>query len=307
MNVRVTAICMLLAASFATAVPALAEAAEDEKIRAMIVTGRNTHNWPVMSESTRKILANTGLFDVDLVMADGDIADFRPDFTEYDVVLILYTGEVWAEQTREDFEAYAREGGGVVVMHNSSTTMRAWPEYNRMAGLGGWEDRDESDGPYVYYSDDGELIRDTSPGRAGSHGDIHEFVVRTRQPEHPIMQGLPEKWRHTPDELYDRLRGPAENLTILATAHSTTETRGSGRHEPVLMTVEYGEGRVFHTTMGHDGRAYEGIGFQITLQRGAQWAATGEVTLAAPDADLLHADSPAPRRDPDDIEPVTAR
>ena len=40
---------------------------------------------------------------------------------------------------------------------------------------------------------------------------------------------------HAQDELYDRLRGPAENMTVLATAFSDPETDGSGENEPMLM------------------------------------------------------------------------
>jgi hypothetical protein len=36
-----------------------------------------------------------------------------------------------------------------------------------------------------------------------------------------------------------------------------------------------------------------GLGFQVTLQRGAEWAATGKVTLPAPKAEALRADKAA--------------
>jgi len=92
---------------------------------------------------------------------------------------------------------------------------------------------------------------------------------------------------HGKDELYSELRGPAENLTLLATAYSDPKPRGSGEHEPVLFTIEYGKGRVFHTVLGHAGGeprppAMQCAGFIVTLQRGAEWAATGQVTQAAP-------------------------
>jgi uncharacterized protein len=88
---------------------------------------------------------------------------------------------------------------------------------------------------------------------------------------------------HAKDELYDRLRGPAENLIVLATAYADPETKGSGHHEPLLMTVSYGQGRVFHTALGHSVHAMQCAGFIATLQRGAEWAATGKVTQPIPD------------------------
>ena len=55
---------------------------------------------------------------------------------------------------------------------------------------------------------------------------------------------------HAKDELYDSLRGPAEGMHVLATTYSAPEKGGTGRNEPMLMTVEYGKGRVFHTVLG---------------------------------------------------------
>jgi type 1 glutamine amidotransferase len=99
---------------------------------------------------------------------------------------------------------------------------------------------------------------------------------------------------HTKDECYSRLRGPAENLTILATACDSPALKAAGRHEPMLMTVDYHKGRVFHTTLGHDTEAFEGVGFITTFLRGTEWAATGKVTQKIP-ADFPSADKSSAR------------
>ena len=80
---------------------------------------------------------------------------------------------------------------------------------------------------------------------------------------------------HGKDELYDSLRGPAVNMRILATAYS----KKSGKHEPMMMTIRFGDGRVFHTPMGHADYSMKCAGFVSTLQRGTEWAATGKVTI----------------------------
>ena len=85
---------------------------------------------------------------------------------------------------------------------------------------------------------------------------------------------MPKKWLHSKDELYDSLRGPAEKVKILATAYSEK----SKKHEPMIMTISFGKGRVFHTPMGHADYSMRCIGFQDVLKRGTEWAATGKVT-----------------------------
>ena len=87
---------------------------------------------------------------------------------------------------------------------------------------------------------------------------------------------------HQSDELYAALRGPGESLTVLATGFSDPANRGTGFDEPLLMALSYGKGRVFHTTLGHDVTAMSSVDFIVTLQRGTEWAATGEVTQKVP-------------------------
>jgi len=62
------------------------------------------------------------------------------------------------------------------------------------------------------------------------------------------------------------------------------------------MTIIYGKGRVFHSTMGHDVAALRCVGFITTFQRGAEWAATGKVTQKVP-ADFPTADKVSTRPD----------
>jgi type 1 glutamine amidotransferase len=265
----------------------------DAPNRALIVTGQNNHNWKGSTPVLKQILENSGLFSVDIAQTPDlgkDMSNFKPEFTKYQVVVLDFnnhTGDQWPETTKKAFEGYVRGGGGVVVYHAADNAFPDWPEYNKIIGLGGWGNRNEKDGPYVRWRND-SIIRDNTPGPGGSHGDQHAFRVTVRDTLHPITKGLPKAWMHCKDELYSQLRGPAENLTVLATAFADTSKHGTGKHEPVLMTINYGKGRVFHTALGHAGGdsaypAMECVGFIVTLQRGAEWAATGVVTQAVPE------------------------
>jgi type 1 glutamine amidotransferase len=164
-----------------------------------------------------------------------------------------------------------------------------------MIGIGGWGGRDEKSGPYVFIDEAGKTVRDDSPGKGGAHGPQHPFQIVIRNADHPITKGLPRAWMHAKDELYQQLRGPADNMTILATAYADKDFKGSGRHEPMMMTIDYGNGRVYHTPMGHADYSVQCVGFITTLIRGTEWAATGKVTLTEVPSDFPAANQASER------------
>jgi type 1 glutamine amidotransferase len=276
-----------------------ASSTDHEKLSVLIVDGHNPyHDWQTTTPLLRRILESSGRFEVDVATAPVpvgyrstttappppvDNSGFRPRFADYDVVLGNYVGPRWPAETEQEFVAFVAGGHGYVAVHAADNAFPDWPEYNRICGVGGWYGRNERWGPYLYYDGGDQLQRDTSTGGGGHHGPQHEYQLRIRDTEHPITRGLPTLWMHTKDELYDSLRGPAEDLHVLATAYSDPRYEGTGRHEPMLMTLSYGAGRVFHTVLGHADYSMKCAGFVTTLRRGTEWAATGEVTLGMVD------------------------
>jgi len=253
-------------------------------MKALIIDGQNNHDWKATTPILKALLEQTGLFSVEVITSPpkgADFSSFKPEFSNYRLVVSNFNGEPWPEEVQKRFEAYVSSGGGFVVYHAADNAFPNWKEFNEIIGLGGWEGRNEKSGPYVRYREN-RFVFENSPGSAGHHGRQHEFKIIVRDSNHPIMKGLPIEWLHAQDELYDRMRGPAKYTEFLATAYSDPQTGGSGEHEPVLLTVKYGKGRVFHTMLGHGPEAMRCVGFIATLQRGAEWAATGNVTQKLP-------------------------
>lgn len=301
-------------------------AAAAEKLRVLLIDGQNNHAWTETTPVLVSILEGSGRFEVSVSTSPASApkaprapkdpddagkakfaaemkdwesavaahregiksawAAWKPDFASADVVVSNYNGELWPEEVRTAFEAYVSGGGGFVSVHAANNSFPEWPAYNEMIGVGGWGGRSELSGPYLRKRE-GKWTLDPSAGRGGSHGQQHEFVLEIQDADHPITRGLPAKWKHAQDELYDRLRGPAKDVTVLAAALATEETGGSGEWEPLLMAIPYGKGRVFHTALGHSTVSMSALGFHETLKRGTEWAATGEVSFPAVGEDKL--------------------
>jgi len=249
-------------------------------------SGGPYHDWQHVTPVLKKILDETGLFDATVVTAPpagADVSTFSPQWQRYKAVVMNYDApdERWPSPLKASFEQYVRGGGGFVPVHAADNAFPNWAAFNEMIGVGGWRGRTAQSGPY-WFVNDGKLASDPSPGQTGSHGRRVPFQLAVREPNHPIMRGLPPLWMHQGDELYARLRGPGRNMTVLASAYSDPANAGSGRDEPMLLALSFGKGRVFHTTLGHDINALSSVDFVVTLQRGTEWAATGEVTQKVP-------------------------
>ena len=333
---------------FAVLLFSIAPVRAAEKIKVLLIDGQNNHNWKTTTPVIKWILEDSGRFTVDVSTTPpsaprapqapkgkatpeqkaaheaamqkwklekeevekasaAEWVKWRPKFRDYAVVVSNYNGEEWPEEVRNDFVQYIRNGGGLVSVHAADNSFPQWLEYNQMIGVGGWGGRNEKNGPMIRYRD-GKFVHDETPGAGGAHGKQHEFLIEARDADHPILKGLPAKWMAATDELYSKLRGPAENMTVLATAYSAPDTNGTGENEPILMVINFGKGRIFHTTLGHAVQAMEGLGFQVTLQRGTEWAATGNVTLPPPPEGALKADKASLNPPPASVaEPVKGK
>jgi uncharacterized protein len=299
--------CLVMAASALIA----STLAAQTRVRVMLLDGQNNHDWRATSPVLKAWLDETGLFDTTVVTAPeisgADFAHFTPDFARYQVVVMNYNNGItaeapqWSPDLMASFERFMSNGGGLVVVHGADNAFSKWKAFNEMIGVGGWGGRTEASGPLWYFKD-GTLVSDNTPGRAGAHGARLPFQVTVRDTAHPIMKGLPAVWMHHGDELYTNLRGPGINMKVIATGYSDPRN-GSGRDEPTVMVLSYGKGRVVHLTMGHDVPAMSSVDFGVLLQRGSEWAATGQVTQRVP-ADFPTATSVSYRADLAAMDPA---
>jgi type 1 glutamine amidotransferase len=239
------------------------------KLQALIITGQNNHDWRGTTPLLRKYLEDTGLFEVRIT------EEFRGAGPEtlapYDVVVLNYCDrkpeQRWGERAQQALLDFVSSGKGVVVYHFSTAAFNGWDDYEKLSG-GNWRPNN------------------------GHHSARHDFKVDIRDGEHAITRGMKASFAQPNDELYANLKWqPAGSYHVLATAwddHKLYNGKarqpipGEGLDQPMLWTLNCGKGRVFATALGHDAEAMKSAGFIASYVRGAEWAATGAVTIPLP-------------------------
>lgn len=263
----------------------------EKRLRVLIISGQNSyeHDWTGVDNALRTMLQDSGRFDVRVTedFDHGSLAELKA----YDVVLLNYssrwvyndaTEHRWSAEAEKALLDYVRGGGGLVAYHSSFTFGFNWPEYRRLVGA---------------VMNPGVSRR--SPPAA--------FPVHLVDRSHPITQGMREFiWTYNDDMYTNMAIDPNAKIHVLATAHDASASynpkltgpkypveaytpeklakmKGMDADHPQVWTVDYGKGRVFSMTLGHDEISLHFGGVQGLILRGTEWAATGKVTLPLPE------------------------
>jgi type 1 glutamine amidotransferase len=229
-------------------------------VHALVITGDNVgaHKWKETSQALKDILEKDGRVKVDISTTPSK--DLTPEnLAKYDVFILNYWNSPngppetrWSDANKEAFLKAVQDGKGLVSYHFGSAAFAKpnWEEFEK-AVAGGWR-------------------------TVGFHGPAHVFSVKKTDVKHPISEGLPARFEHPTDELYQNsMLTPGSQ--VLATAYSDpAKPKGTGKDEPVIWVNQYGKGRVYENVLGHDPTAMADPHYQSWLRRGVIWAATGK-------------------------------
>lgn len=235
--------------------------AQDAPLRVLIFSGLNNHDWRSTTPALLEILKGCPRFGtVDVTEAPGQCD--AATFARYDVVVSNWTpypktAREWPETAETAFLDFMRNGGGFVVVHAAACTFQEWPPFQEIIGLT-WDDKKTS------------------------HARYGPFTVKVRSAAHPIARGLSDF--SITDELYQNMAALTDkSFDTVFDAFSAKEANGTGKVEPMLIATTFGKGRGVNLMLGHDAAAMRNAGFRTLLLRGAEWAATGRVTIPKPD------------------------
>ena len=216
------------------------------KAKILIVTGDDVapaHDWLDCAAATRKVLRDSGRFDVDVV-GGAEVLANEANLEDVDAIyLMLYNARTptLSDKGKENLVAFVKGGKGLVVTHLSSASFKEWPEFRALCG------------------------RVWVMGTSG-HGPRGVFRAVVVDKASPITQGVSDFDQD--DELYSKLQGDAP-IHVLVQAQSDW----SKKTEPLAFTLDYGKGRVFHHTFGHDAKAIGTPEVKKLIVQGTAWAA----------------------------------
>ena len=231
--------------------------AADAPIRVLIFSGQNNHDWKTTTPKLKSILAQSGRFAVEVT--EQPEQSTAETLSAYDLIVGNWNVwgdakvKTWPPALREAFLEFIRGGKGYLTIHAGSSSFYDWPDYQQIGGMF-WD----------------------LP--ATSHGPPHEFTVQFPI-DHPVTRGLaPFK---TKDELW-----------LKPGVHPAAQVLATADNQPLAVATALGKGRGFALLLGHSAEFMDTLGFQTLLLRGAEWAATGQVTLRGPnDAHALNPDA----------------
>ena len=248
----IVAVVMPFAAMGADATKQVANASIDltppaDGIKVLIVTGDDYpgHPWRQTAPTLKAILEKDPRLKVRIVEDPNALAS--PQLKDWDVVVLHFMD--WEKPgpgpaARTNLQKFVASGKGMMLTHFACGAWdnNEWPEFKNLAGR-------------VWFGANGGRQHDP-------HG---KFTVEIADPEHPITKGMTSF--ETLDELYTCLTGDAP-IHVVAKATSKVDKK----EYPMAFVLNYGQGRVFHTVLGHDTRAYASPGVEELLRRGCVWA-----------------------------------
>jgi uncharacterized protein len=236
-----------LLCSVVAGVPAAAQQQEREPLgRLLILTGVDSyHDWNANSEDVRRILLDGGF---EAVISEDPWVLTTPGMQRYDgIVMVLNTDDRWPAAVEQALVKHVRGGMGIGIIHSSDNCFPGWSEFEDLVGL---------------------LWRIDDVNKAG-HDHYGPYTVEIVDKKHFITEAM-EDFPIT-DELYRDL-AKFSDFHVLAEGFS----RDKQARYPLIMTKTYGQGRVFHTVLGHDVNTMSSEGFRRTTLRGMIWAVGGD-------------------------------
>ncbi|NQU54216.1 MAG: ThuA domain-containing protein [Bacteroidetes bacterium] len=224
-----------------------------DKIRVLILSGSNNHDWSATTPFLENMYSETGLFSVEITEKPDILKS--DDLEKYDVIVSNWNSWPendlrWNRELEKAILQFINKGGGFVFFHASTSAFYKWTEFREIT-CASWEENT-------------------------GHGKRDTVEVFIENQDHPVTKGMKDFKLF--DELWINAR-TNENLLVLGSATDKTQKIEGNSNQSAIFVNEVGKGHIFHTILGHDVEAMKSNGFKQLMLRGTEWAATGKVSI----------------------------
>lgn len=202
-----------------------------------VTGGSGSHDFlKYFGEADGKVLSQNGMNTVVFTQDPSEMDALIPVVD----VLMLTNNQPLNNASKKAIFSKVNAGKLNMLIYHPSTwyNWSDWPEYNKQLVGGG----------------------------SRSHEDLQEFEVTVVKPDHPLMKGVPSKFRIV-DELYRWEKDADAEIEVLAISKGLE----SGEEYPSVWIVKHPKAKIVGNTLGHDERAHELEAYKTILKNSIEW------------------------------------
>ena len=215
-----------------------AEPKPADTLRVLIVGAGSSHHFPryFIGTDSETLKAEKGI-DTAATLNAAEAIALMP---QADVLVFSGNHEQFGRGNfQQALHEFADAGKGIVMIH-AAAWVHPWKNYNQRFIM----------------------------GASAGHG-YGEFEVTVKQPEHPVMKGVPATFRIT-DESYHHEFGPGANVELLAENAPDNKTK---KPHASVWVVKDPKTRIVCITHGHAKEAHENPAYKTMLVNAVRWVA----------------------------------
>jgi len=192
--------------------------------------------------------------------------DAAKDFTKenlqnYDIVFFYTTGDLPIDEATRDYffnDWLKQKGHGFIGAHSAADTYHNYQPY--------WD-----------------MIGGTFDGHPWGAGET--VTITVHDTEHPLSKPWGEEFT-LKDEIYKFKNWQPEKVRVLMSLNMAKTALKEPYHVPIAWVKEYGEGKVFHMSLGHREDVWTNPTYMESMLGGIKWILNKEPGDATPNPEL---------------------
>jgi uncharacterized protein len=272
---RASLALLLLAVSCGVTLAQEAKPAQPAGVRMLFLTYSGTFKHGAVSRKDGKLAPaeltmtelgiKSNLFRVDCTQDPSELT--KEKLQQYQLVMFYTTGPRAKFPVKdEDMDYFFKEwltkkGNGFIGAHSAADTMADYKPY--------WD-----------------MIGGSFNGHPWGSGET--VTVTVHEPDHPIAKPWGSEFT-IKDEIYQFKNWQPEKVRVLMSLDMSKTKLKKPYHVPIAWCKEYGEGKAFHMSLGHNEAVWANENYQQSLLGGIKWILNMEKGNATPNPELSKA------------------